>query len=53
MDLRVVNHVLTHSLDYQKPAEGRVFLGRILGDGEPPDVPFDGMLTIVDLQVCL
>ena len=33
-DFRAVNHVLTHSMDYEKPMEGRKALARFLGDGE-------------------
>jgi hypothetical protein len=33
MDLRALNHVLTHSIDYQKPAQARFNLSRLLGNG--------------------
>ena len=33
-DFRAINHVLTHSMDYEKPIEGRKALARFLGDGE-------------------
>ncbi|KAH7910533.1 cytochrome P450 [Hygrophoropsis aurantiaca] len=33
MDLRALNHVLTHSLDYQKPEQVRYNLSQILGEG--------------------
>ena len=33
MDMRAINHVLTHSMDYQKPAEARDGLTRLLGAG--------------------
>ncbi|KAI5118119.1 hypothetical protein M0805_008028 [Coniferiporia weirii] len=33
MDTRALNHVLTHSVDYQKPAQARFNLSRLLGDG--------------------
>lgn len=33
MDTRALNHVLTHSSDYQKPAQVRYNLARILGEG--------------------
>ncbi|KLO13377.1 cytochrome P450 [Schizopora paradoxa] len=33
MDTRALNHVLTHSIDYQKPYEAREGLSRLLGDG--------------------
>ncbi|KAI0330002.1 cytochrome P450 [Cubamyces sp. BRFM 1775] len=32
-DTRVINHVLTHSADYQKPEQARRTLARLLGDG--------------------
>ncbi|KAN0097938.1 Cytochrome P450 [Tylopilus felleus] len=33
MDTRAINHVLTHSNDYQKPAQVRYNLSKILGEG--------------------
>ena len=33
MDLRALNHVLTHSTDYQKPSQARFNLSRLLGNG--------------------
>lgn len=33
MDTRALNHVLTHSSDYQKPSQVRYNLARILGEG--------------------
>ena len=33
LDTRAVNHVLTHSNIYQKPAQGRANLAQILGKG--------------------
>lgn len=33
MDTRALNHVLTHSSDYQKPSQVRYNLSRILGEG--------------------
>ncbi|EGO00976.1 hypothetical protein SERLA73DRAFT_178985 [Serpula lacrymans var. lacrymans S7.3] len=33
MDTRALNHVLTHSLDYQKPEQVRYNLSRVLGEG--------------------
>ncbi|KAG2159211.1 cytochrome P450 [Suillus bovinus] len=33
MDTRALNHVLTHSNDYQKPSQVRYNLARILGEG--------------------
>ncbi|KAI0743349.1 cytochrome P450 [Daedaleopsis nitida] len=33
IDPRVINHVLTHSMDYYKPPESHKALGRILGQG--------------------
>jgi hypothetical protein len=33
MDTRALNHVLTHSSDYQKPPQLRYNLARILGEG--------------------
>jgi hypothetical protein len=33
MDTRALNHVLTHSDDYQKPSQVRYNLSRILGEG--------------------
>ncbi|KAI1783891.1 cytochrome P450 [Ganoderma leucocontextum] len=33
-DLRLLNHVLSHSTDYFRPPEGRKFLTEILGQGE-------------------
>ncbi|KAL5498061.1 hypothetical protein ACEPAH_2992 [Sanghuangporus vaninii] len=33
MDLRALNHILTHSMDYQKPPQARRNLARLLGDG--------------------
>ncbi|KAL5478249.1 hypothetical protein ACEPAI_2433 [Sanghuangporus weigelae] len=33
MDLRAINHILTHSIDYQKPPQARRNLARLLGDG--------------------
>ncbi|KAN0097939.1 Cytochrome P450 [Tylopilus felleus] len=33
MDTRAINHVLTHSNDYQKPAQIRYTLSQILGEG--------------------
>lgn len=33
MDLKAVNHVLMNSQTYQKPAQSRFFLSRVLGDG--------------------
>ncbi|PIL29914.1 cytochrome P450 [Ganoderma sinense ZZ0214-1] len=32
-DLRLVNHILTHSMDYFKPPESRLALSHILGQG--------------------
>ncbi|KAI0688728.1 cytochrome P450 [Cerioporus squamosus] len=32
-DLRAINHVLVHSMDYYKPEESRTGLARLLGDG--------------------
>ncbi|RDX45658.1 cytochrome P450 [Lentinus brumalis] len=32
-DLRAINHVLTHSMDYYKPPESRKGLARLLGEG--------------------
>ncbi|EMD33504.1 hypothetical protein CERSUDRAFT_118078 [Gelatoporia subvermispora B] len=32
-DLKAVNHFLTHSSDYQKPAQARFFLSKMLGEG--------------------
>ncbi|OCH90175.1 cytochrome P450 [Obba rivulosa] len=32
-DLKAVNHFLTHSSDYQKPALARFFLSKMLGEG--------------------
>lgn len=32
-DLRALNHILTHSVDYQKPEMARFNLARLLGDG--------------------
>ncbi|KAK7678025.1 hypothetical protein QCA50_018965 [Cerrena zonata] len=32
-DMRALNHVLTHSADFQKPEETRTFLTRLLGAG--------------------
>ena len=34
-DLRAINHVLTHSMDYYKARENRIGLNRFLGDGKP------------------
>ncbi|OCH90693.1 cytochrome P450 [Obba rivulosa] len=34
VDLKALNHILTHSADYQKPLQSRYFLSRILGKGE-------------------
>ncbi|OJA09059.1 hypothetical protein AZE42_04725 [Rhizopogon vesiculosus] len=48
MDTRALNHVLTHSSDYQKPSQVRYNLSRILGEG----VLFvEGGLNIVNRQV--
>ncbi|KAF8127233.1 cytochrome P450 [Boletus edulis] len=33
MDMRVINHVLTHSNDYEKPSQVRYNLSQILGEG--------------------
>lgn len=33
MDTRAINHVLTHSLDYQKPEAVRQELAQLLGAG--------------------
>lgn len=33
MDVRAVNHILTHSLDYQKPEMGRKNLAKLIGEG--------------------
>ncbi|OCH86066.1 cytochrome P450 [Obba rivulosa] len=33
MDLKAINHFLTHSSDYQKPAQSRFVLSSILGEG--------------------
>lgn len=33
MDMRAINHILTHSVDYQKPPQARYNLARLLGDG--------------------
>ncbi|KAF9239085.1 cytochrome P450 [Melanogaster broomeanus] len=33
MDTRAINHVLTHSTDYQKPSQVRYSLSQILGEG--------------------
>ncbi|KAI5115453.1 hypothetical protein M0805_003830 [Coniferiporia weirii] len=33
-DSRALNHILTHSADYQKPAMARYSLSRLMGDGE-------------------
>lgn len=32
-DLRAINHILTHSTDYQKPGMARHSLGRLIGEG--------------------
>ena len=34
MDPRALNHIMTHSVDYQKPSQARRNLARILGTGE-------------------
>ncbi|KAL5478248.1 hypothetical protein ACEPAI_2432 [Sanghuangporus weigelae] len=34
IDTRAINHILTHSFDYQKTKESRFFLSRLLGNGE-------------------
>ncbi len=34
MDTRALNHIMTHSADYQKPSDARRNLARILGKGE-------------------
>lgn len=36
MNTRAISHILTHSMDYEKPKEGRRALARILGNGTPP-----------------
>jgi cytochrome P450 len=33
IDHRAINHILTHSFEYQKPAQGRYNLSRIVGEG--------------------
>ncbi|KAF8554640.1 cytochrome P450 [Imleria badia] len=33
MDTRAINHVLTHSIDYQKPSQVRYNLSQVLGEG--------------------
>ncbi|KAH7882875.1 cytochrome P450 [Phlebopus sp. FC_14] len=33
MDTRAINHILTHSKDYQKPSQLRYILGQIVGEG--------------------
>ena len=33
MDSRAINHVLTHSVDYQKSSEARMVLTKLLGNG--------------------
>ncbi|EMD33503.1 hypothetical protein CERSUDRAFT_118076 [Gelatoporia subvermispora B] len=33
IDVKALNHILTHSMDYQKPAQSRYFLSRLLGKG--------------------
>jgi hypothetical protein len=33
MDMKALNHILSNSNDYQKPAPARYNLSRILGDG--------------------
>lgn len=33
MDLKAINHVLMDSQTYEKPAQSRFFLSKILGDG--------------------
>ncbi|THH09705.1 hypothetical protein EW145_g1826 [Phellinidium pouzarii] len=33
MDTKALNHILTHSVDFQKPAQARFNLSRLLGDG--------------------
>ncbi|KAL5514900.1 hypothetical protein ACEPAG_2216 [Sanghuangporus baumii] len=33
IDTRAINHILTHSFDYQKTKESRFFLSRLLGNG--------------------
>lgn len=33
-DMRALNHILTHSVDYQKPEMARFNLARLLGDGK-------------------
>lgn len=40
MDTRAINHILTHSMDFQKPGKGRRGSGRsvrFLGNGESFD----------------
>lgn len=40
MDTRAINHILTHSMDFQKPGKGRRGSGRsvrFLGNGKPSD----------------
>ncbi|KAL5520596.1 hypothetical protein ACEPAF_2597 [Sanghuangporus sanghuang] len=34
IDTRAINHILTHSFDYQKTKESRFFLSRLLGNAE-------------------
>lgn len=38
MDTRALNHILTHSMDFEKPEEGRRGLARFLGNGKFPSV---------------
>lgn len=38
MDTRAINHILTHSTDFEKPEEGRRGLARFLGNGKSPCV---------------
>ena len=33
MDTRAINHILTHTNDYQKPSQVRYALSQVLGEG--------------------
>ena len=35
-DLKLLNHVLSHSMDFYKPEDSRNNLSRLLGDGTSP-----------------
>ena len=34
MDMKAINHILTHSIDYWKPLDGRQLLARLSGPGK-------------------